>query len=223
MDLVIDRLERSSRRTVGLRVTSDGRLEVRAPWRLPEAEVRRLVRSKAEWIRRAQETARVRHAERPVHRYAAGETFLLRGEPCRLEIVEGRRPDLEFDGVFRLARSGGPRGKALFEAWYRRRAAEVFAERAAFWGGRMGVRPARLLLSGARTKWGSCDARGTVRLAWRLVMAPPAVLDYVVVHELAHLSVRGHSRRFWDRVEAFDPDYRAHRRWLAERGHTLGL
>jgi hypothetical protein len=223
MDIVIDRLVRSPRRTVGLKVTPDGRLEVRAPRRLPEAEVRRLVRSKAAWIRRTQEAARARHAERPAHRYATGETFPLLGEPCRLEIVEGREPRLEFDGGFRLTRSGVPCGKALFEAWYRRRAAEAFAERAALWGGRMAVGPARLLLSGARTKWGSCDARGTVRLAWRLVMAPPAVLDYVVVHELAHLAVRGHARRFWDLVGAFDPDYRAHRRWLAERGHTLGL
>lgn len=223
MAVSIDKLVRSSRGTVGLTVTREGLLVVRAPRRLPEAEVARLVELKGEWIRRTQERFRARMSERPVHHYREGETFLLLGEPRTLRIVEGARPALDLEGVFRLSAAGVPKGRALFEAWYRRRAAEDFGERTARWGVRMGVAPTRLALSGARTKWGSCDARGVVRFAWRTIMAPPAVIDYLVVHELAHLKVRGHQRAFWAVVEAHLPDWRRSRRWLADRGHTLEL
>jgi predicted metal-dependent hydrolase len=223
MSVIIDRLVRSARRTVGLTITREGDLVVRAPRRLAEAEIRRIVESKAAWIRRTQGRLRERAAGRPRHRYEQGESFMLLGESHPLEIVEGLKPRLAYDGVFRLTAGGAARGRALFEAWYRRRAAEVFAERAARWGAAMGAAPSRIVVSGARTKWGSCDARGTVRLAWRLVMAPPEIVDYVVVHELAHLEVRGHRRPFWDFVEAHLPDWRDRRRWLADRGHTLDL
>lgn len=223
MDIVIDRLVRSARRTVGLAVTREGLLVVRAPHRISREELSRIVEAKGGWVRRAQALARSRMAERPAHRYREGESFRVLGEPYPLRIVEGHGPKLHFDGAFRLTAAGVPRGGELFERWYRRRALEVFSERAALWGGRMGVRPERVLLTAARTKWGSCDARGTVRLAWRLVMAPLSVVDYLIVHELAHLKVRGHTRAFWDLVAAFDSDHRAHRRWLAEHGHSLDL
>ena len=223
MAATIDRLVRSGRRTVGLTVTRDGHLVVRAPHRLPEAEILRIIQAKAEWIRRTQARLRARTAERPLHRYEQGEAFMILGDSHLLEIVDGPRPRLGFDGAFHLTASGVPRARALFEAWYRRHAAAVFAERAVLWGGRMGAAPSRIVISGARTKWGSCDARGVVRFAWRLVMAPSAIVDYVVVHELAHLRVRGHRRAFWALVEARLPDWRDRRRWLADRGHTLDL
>jgi len=219
----IDRLVRSSRRTVGLTVTRDGLLVVRAPRRISETEVMRLVATKGEWIRRTRERLRAKMDERPCHRYRDGETFPLLGEPVPLTIIEGEVPALEHDGAFRLTRAGVPRGRELFEAWYRRRAASVLGERADHWGPRLGVKPVRVLLSSARTKWGSCDARGVVRFSWRLVMAPPPVIDYLVVHELAHLIIRGHSRAFWECVAAHDPQHRAHRRWLADHGHALDL
>lgn len=223
MPVTIDRLVRSARRSVGLTVTREGHLVVRAPRRMAEAEIRRIVESKAEWVRRTRELLRDRAAQRPRHRYERGESFMLLGEAHPLEIVEGLKPRLGFDGVFRLTAGGVARGRALFEAWYRRRAAAVFAERVSVWGAAMEAAPSRVVVSGARTKWGSCDARGTIRLAWRLVMAPPAIVDYVVIHELAHLEVRGHRRAFWDLVEARLPDWRERRRWLADRGHTLDL
>jgi hypothetical protein len=181
------------------------------------------VGSKAEWIRKTRARLLERADQRPRHRYEPGETFMVMGEPHGLVIAEGLRPALEFDGTFRLTAGGGPKDRALFEAWYRRRAAEVFSERAAHWAGRMGVAPARVAVSGAGTKWGSCDARGIVRFAWRLVMAPPSVIDYLIVHELAHMKVWGHRRAFWTLVEIHLPAYRAHRRWLADHGHTLDL
>jgi len=93
--------------------------------------------------------------------------------------------------------------------WLRRHAQCHFAARLAHYAPRFSARLPRLFLSGARTRWGSCNAKGDIRLSWRLIQASPATIDYVVVHELAHLVEMNHSRRFWKLVEGVFPDYRA--------------
>jgi predicted metal-dependent hydrolase len=86
---------------------------------------------------------------------------------------------------------------------------------------RLGVEYARIQIGGQRTLWGSCSARGTLSFNWRLVLAPLEVLDYVVVHELCHLRVPNHSRRFWALVERHRPGWREQRHWLREHGPEL--
>ena len=81
----------------------------------------------------------------------------------------------------------------------------------------------RITIRDQRTRWGSCSARGTLSFNWRLMLAPPAVLDYVVVHELCHLTHMDHSKDFWALVESVCPDYRTHRKWLKEHGQELIL
>ena len=87
--------------------------------------------------------------------------------------------------------------------------------------GEEGFEPARIRIAGQRTRWGSCAPSGTVSLNWRLALAPPAVLDYVVVHEFCHLHEANHGPRFWALVEQRRPLYRAARRWLGDHGHAL--
>ena len=82
------------------------------------------------------------------------------------------------------------------------------------WSSVMGLVPTKLSVRDQRTKWGACSSRGTVTFNWRLIMAPPAVLEYVVIHELAHLKELNHSSRFWAIVREYCPDYAAHKRWL---------
>jgi predicted metal-dependent hydrolase len=86
---------------------------------------------------------------------------------------------------------------------------------------RLGLRYARIRIADQRTRWGSCSRRGTLSFSWRLVLAPPPVLDYVAVHELCHLAEPSHSPRFWALVERARPTYRAERRWLHDHGHEL--
>ncbi len=81
----------------------------------------------------------------------------------------------------------------------------------------------RISIRDQKTRWGSCSGRGTLSFNWRLMLAPPAVLDYVVVHELCHLTYMDHSAAFWDKVGSVYPDYRAARQWLKDHGHELTL
>ncbi|MFA6318450.1 MAG: M48 family metallopeptidase [Elusimicrobiota bacterium] len=108
----------------------------------------------------------------------------------------------------------------------RRRAEEelrgTLAERLDFWCGKMGLRYERVRIKNQSTRWASCSRKGNLNFNWRLLWAPPEVLDYVVVHELCHLVEMNHSKRFWAQVAVWCPDYKRHRKWLRDHGRDLG-
>ena len=102
-------------------------------------------------------------------------------------------------------------------------AKEYFPKRAAYFRQFTGGTYNRITIRDQKTRWGSCSARGTLSFNWRLMLAPPAILDYVVVHELCHLTHMDHSAAFWQAVESVCPDYRSARKWLKEHGQELVL
>ena len=101
---------------------------------------------------------------------------------------------------------------------YRKKARKQLEDRAAYYAGLMGVTYNRITVRAAKTRWGSCSARGNLNFHWKLILMPPEVLDYVVVHELAHRREMNHSSRFWTEVERIMPDYKRRRKWLKENG-----
>lgn len=103
------------------------------------------------------------------------------------------------------------------------KAKQFLSLRTAYWATKMGVSVARLSYKEQTTRWGSCSSGKTISFNWRLIHQPPAVIDYVVIHELAHLTELNHSTRFWQLVEKFDPAYRVHRGWLKRQGHAWEL
>jgi len=125
------------------------------------------------------------------------------------------------DSVEVVVKKRGQIGCVL-ERWYRKRADEYFNKRIAYYAGLLEVRAKKVVVSGARAQWGSCIRESArVSLQWRLAQAPLGVVDYVIVHELAHLKERGHNNRFWGIVEQYCPEYRQWRQWLKERGREL--
>jgi predicted metal-dependent hydrolase len=121
----------------------------------------------------------------------------------------------------------GARGPAAvrdaLERWYRRQARDEGAWRLDDATARVGSRYTKLSIRAQKSRWASCSSSGAMSFNWRLLMAPEEILDYVVEHEVAHLDVLGHSRRFWALVESRCPDYRTHERWLRRYGSTLRL
>lgn len=107
------------------------------------------------------------------------------------------------------------------EVMYREKARQQIESRCAYFGERMGVDYGRITIRAAKTRWGSCSAQGNLNFHWKLVLMPPEVLDYVVVHELAHRKEMNHSQRFWAEVERILPDYRKRRKWLKEFGSQV--
>jgi predicted metal-dependent hydrolase len=221
MSILIDRLVRSRRRSIALIIQRDGTLEVRAPLRTPITQVQQLVDEKADWIRKR----RAKMAAFPIpaqHLFNEGEHFLYLGRQYPLVLVnQAMRPALQLDGHFYLAQTAQDRARALFTAWYKAMAREVIEERVRYFAARHGFTYNQVKITSARTRWGSCTAKGTLSFTWRLVLAPLEMIDYVVVHELVHTVERSHRKVFWAKVQAIMPDYLQRRQWLNGNGGTL--
>ena len=218
-------LVRSRRRTIALEVQSDATLVVRVPARTPLWYVERTLEQKASWVQEKLAEARDRLPLLPRHAFLTGERFPYLGRDWPFVVTAFQAMPLMFDEAagFSLDVSAVDRSEVLFASWYRARARAVITDRVACYAVVMGVHPARIRITGAERRWGSCSACGTLSFAWRLVMAPPDIIDYVVVHELAHLREMNHSERFWAVVAGAMPDYDARRRWLKDNGGVLSL
>jgi len=116
-----------------------------------------------------------------------------------------------------------PEQREGLERRYRQAAKEYIPKRTAYYAKIIGVTYERIRIAGPKTRWGSCSSKGTLSFNWKLMLAPPKVLDYVVVHELCHIKEMNHSPRFWKLVEEIMPDYKEYRTWLKENGNTLQL
>jgi predicted metal-dependent hydrolase len=201
---------------VRVSVDGAGQVEVVLPRRAPERHAAEAVRELRPWIerrRRAVLTAAAEVGRVPGTVPYLGETLRLVAEPGRTRVH--RRGDAL------LVPPGDPR-EAL-ERWYRRRARVEVAARLDAACARAGTRYAGLTIRGQRTRWASCSSTGGMSFNWRLLLAPPEVLDYVVEHEVCHLEVMDHSPRFWRLLAGRAPDWRRHSAWLKRYGPTLTL
>jgi len=214
---------RSRRKTLAIEVHLDGRVLVRAPLRTSQRRIDALIKDKQAWIDQKLIQAQSIGRQNPVHLFSVGEQFPYLGAWYPLELVQRSLPTLELATSFRLSAAAVPSARQVFTEWYRKQAAKVFSERYDFWVQHTGLAPTHLSLSSARTRWGSCGPSGSINLTWRLVMAPLASIDYVIVHELSHLVIKNHSRFFWSEVEKHMPDYRQARDWLKKNGHRLDI
>ena len=156
--------------------------------------------------------------------FVSGESLRLLGRPYLLRVVAGENATVEMRGtrVFVTA-SNSAEIRTVLERWFRAEADSVFSERVPLWAHRLGVTPGRILLRSQRTRWGSCDVAGNLRLNWRLVMAPMSLIDYVIAHELAHLRAPDHSQEFWSVLRAVMPDYQLRKRRLDRSGVQFDL
>jgi predicted metal-dependent hydrolase len=213
---------RSRRRSIGLIITPDATLVVRAPFHAPAGAIRDFVRQKSAWIDRKLAEAAARPKPHPKE-FKDGENFLYRGGSYPLSIVDAAASPLAFDGTFRLAKRSVPGARQTFMAWYKDQASALIRERLDRYSSSSGITYSAFNVTGARSRWGSCSAKGRLNFSWRLALAPGHVLDYVVVHELAHLEHRNHSRLFWDRVADIFPPYLDSERWIKDHGHLCDI
>ena len=214
---------RSRRKTIAVEITKEGGVLVRAPLKLARREVLAFVHQNRDWITRKLARAKVLQQGRTPRRFLEGETFPFLGEQHRLRYVAGGEYLRQQNGEFLLGADLSPRAGDLFRTWYRARAREILEDRVEHFALRMGLTCRSVRITDAKERWGSCNAAGSLNFAWRLVMAPPPVVDYVIVHELSHLAEMNHSRRFWGRVGRVLPDYAKRRKWLRENEHLLTL
>jgi predicted metal-dependent hydrolase len=211
IDYSVRRSDRARR--VRVVVEPSGNVEVVLPRRAPQREAAAAVSELRPWIERRlaeTEAARAAIAARGSELPYLGETLRPRREPGRTRAH--RRGDILLFG-----------DRVQIERWYRRMAREEVVPLLDEAVAALGVDYASVRIANQRTRWGSCSTTGAMSFNWRLLLAPPEILDYVVWHEACHLVHMDHSRRFWSLLERHRPDYRTPRRWLRDHGATLVL
>jgi len=203
-------LEHRQRRTVGLKITADG-LVVHAPKRIFAFQLNQILQEKSGWIINKLQ-ARAANQVDAIH-WINGENLLYLGQDIQLSIVQNvSNKALTFDANMLTLATPTPDNQTLIQRkviqWYQKQASLDFSRRLAILAAKLGVATPSLTLSNAKSRWGSCNSRGEVRLNWRLLQAPPHIINYVICHELAHLKQMNHSAKFWAVVESLFPNYK---------------
>ena len=212
-------LVRARRRTIGIEVDLDG-LTVRAPRWVPIREIEAALHERARWIAKSLEAWRGRRRDCLPRAWRSGATILHRGVDLTLALRHAPAAAVQVD-LFHLTvahphADDESQVAACVGAWLRDEALRLVAPRVAHFAARLGRAAPPVRLTAARSEWGSCNHRGELRLNWRLAQLPPALADYVIAHEVAHLAELNHSPRFWATVESLLPGHAARRRELRE-------
>jgi len=207
------------RKTVQLTVDRGGELIISAPPGVEDAFMADFVREKRFWLytKIAEKEAR-RQAFAPKE-FVSGEGFPYLGRSYRLLLVEEQAPPLKLQGGrFKLRRALTPQGRDHFIRWYTDHAHPWLGLRTKAWAARMGLAPTGIEVRDLGFRWGSCGQNGVVNFNWATILLPPSIVDYVIVHELAHLHEALHTPAFWLLVERALPGCQQQRDWLAQHG-----
>lgn len=218
----------SNRKTVGIGISKDGRLTVRAPYGTSRLTIERILREKEDWIRKSMERVmeEARQNNAPSDRYFDGALFPLHGGAAELmlrevpdadSIIVSLRPDVR--GTLLSVRGSNltpERVQEAIDVWGRKYAKAYLEARVRQYAEKLDVEIGRITIRETKTRWGSCTADGNLNFHWKLILLPKSICDYVIVHELCHRFEMNHSKAFWANVAAVFPDYKDRRKKLKE-------
>ncbi len=202
-------------RRISLRIDARGEPVLVLPDESLRAEGLRFAERKREWLerRRADQAPRVP--------FSAGSIIPVRGTPHRIANDQSGRDPVRVDNGTMTVSGGPAAAERLVLTWLTTAAAHDLRRAVTQHSGTLRLPAPPITLRDPKTRWGSCSSRKTLSLSWRLILAPPAVLDYVAAHEVAHLVEMNHSQRFWTLVERLSPAYREQEAWLKAHGSGL--
>ena len=220
---------RTSRRTADIVIERDGRVMVRAPKGVEEQRIRDIVQDRRLWIYKNLAEWRDLNATRVLREYRNGEGFLYLGRSYRLLLVADQEDALLLkNGRFCLRRDlvdkdGIPAAQAAFRDYYIRQGLERVTRLVQYFAPKVGVKPGRLDVRELGHRWASCSPKGNVAFHWKCMMAPPTIIDYIVVHELCHFHHLDHTDAFWNEVDKVMPDFAERKNWLKVNGAAMDV
>jgi predicted metal-dependent hydrolase len=223
MDLAYTIKRSAKRRKLTISVERDRSVVVHAPEGMSDEKVRQVVESKRQWIYEKighpQKYQKLPHA--PGKELVSGESALYLGRQYRIEVVKTGLLRVQFAQRFLIPATQKEKQEGALREWYTRKAKDKIIPRAKRHAGEIGVDAAEIKIVDSLYRWGSCTAKDNVNFNWRLIKAPMFVVDYVIVHELAHLMEANHTPRFWNIVRTQAPTMDKARAWLKEHGQLL--
>lgn len=228
-DIEYTLLPGTRRKTTDIVIERNGRVTVRPPLEFSPEQVDAVVYSKRMWIYRNLAEWRDLNATAVVREWVNGESFLYLGRGYRLSLVLDQKADLMLkDGRFCLRRSliekgGETAAQKAFESFYCAKGESRLKGRVAFYAPKVGVTPAGVKVKDLGYRWASCTKANVIRFHWKCMMAPPKIIDYMVVHELCHMHHRNHTDLYWNEVDKVMPDFGERKLWLKKHGAGLDL
>lgn len=222
-------LVRSPRRTADIVIEPDGRVIVRAPEDTSPEKIEDIIESKRLWIYKNLAEWRDLNATRVIREFRNGEGFLYLGRSYRLLLVANQEePLLLKAGRFCLRRDLVDRGeipaaKAAFRDYFITRGMARISERVAYFAPKVGIVAGKIGVRELGSRWASCSPTGNLAFHWKCMMAPPKIIDYIVVHELCHMHHLDHSDAFWNEVDKVMPDFYERKEWLRKNGASMDL
>ena len=212
----------SDRRTIGLSVERDKNIVVRAPIGARSDQIDDFVNRKKFWLytklKHPQKYAKTAKTE-----FVSGASISYLGRNYKLDVVKEEFPGIKFSGKFILPESKREEAAEILRTWYIQKAKEKIAPRVKRFADNLGVNYANVKISNMKYRWGSCTTKNNLNFNWRLIKAPLPVIDYIIVHELAHLIEPNHTPRFWNIIKVQIPKYRQAKEWLKENGSILEI
>jgi len=221
--VIVEKIIRSNRKSIAIQITNNGTIIIKAPKDASDDAIGYTISRNLYWIEEKLKTIQSRPKFKEKE-FVNGEGFLYLGDYYRLQITKNQKEPLIFkDKYFYLSDDYLPKAREVFISWYKERALEAIPERVEFYAKMNGYKYNKINITDATTRWGSCGVSGNLNFNWKLIMAPLSVVDYVVVHELAHLEEKHHGEKFWNKVKLMIPNYEEKDRWLKENGHMLNV
>lgn len=217
-------LKKSSRKTTSIYIERNGTISVLAPEPYDIAKIEEILEAKRSWIYRNLAEWEDLNRTRVEREFVNGEGFPYLGSTYRLQIADDAPQALTLkNGTFLLKRSALSSAKDHFIDFYKAKAKSRLPKHVEQYAKKMGLNPAGVRVQELKNRWASCSADGTLNFHWRCMMAPISALDYIVVHELAHLKHPNHTPEFWYEIEKVLPDYPKAKGWLRLYGAGLEL
>jgi hypothetical protein len=209
------------RKSLTLSVERDKTILVRAPIGLSEEKIHQAVESKKLWLYEKLNHNQKYPDKTTYKEFVSGETILYLGKNYRLEITDDQVPNVRFHSRFLISHCHQETAFQLFRDWYTKRAYIKLPPKVKDFAESLGVQYNKILVSDLKYRWGSCTANNNLNFNWRIMKAPVFVIDYLIVHELAHLLESNHTPRFWNIVAVQVPNYQVAKNWLRDNGNTL--
>lgn len=217
-------LKQSKRKTMSIYIERDGRVSVLAPEHLNIEEIEKVLEEKRYWIYSQLAEWEYLNSARVNRQFVNGEGFLYLGRSYRLKLVEEQDEPLKlYQGYFCLRKKDVPSATEHFKDFYRRKGTEKLKDRVDHYKDILGVQPQGIRVMELKNRWASCSENNILNFHWKCIMAPMTIIDYIVVHELAHFIYPNHNESFWNVVDKVLPDYLERKNWLRENGAALDI
>lgn len=235
-------IKKSKRKTFAITIDLKGQVVVRSPFRASQDKILNILNQHQDWVRQKIHQSQQKANKVKAKKFVTGEKFLYLGKQYKLEVIQANTKkqglalvqEASDDGKFILNTKTNHKSiedvvsfrswaKVVFESWYQQKATEIITTKVESLAKLHQINFNKIGISKAKTSWGSCSKNNCLRFSWRLIMAPPKVIDYVAIHELCHVEHKNHSQIFWQKVALLFPEFQKAKSWLKNQGYLLEI